>query len=101
MIETVIRLEVGMKFKTSYGDERWYWITDIERGCNCPLYVDEINMDNPPNQPDHVHITCTDKKSKTPFYVNYYSEETLRHVAHPEDFLILAEDQEPTQSTLF
>jgi nitrate/nitrite-specific signal transduction histidine kinase len=36
-------LEIGMKIKTNYSDEPYY-ITQIDRGCTCPSYLDEIEM---------------------------------------------------------
>ena len=52
-----------MKFKegdiviTSYNTGP-YVIDSIERGCECPSYLDEINLDDPPKSKKHIHIVC-------------------------------------------
>lgn len=51
------KLEPGMLIKTNYSGP--YRIVDIERGCTCPFYLDELNMEDPPAQPPHLHLTLS------------------------------------------
>ena len=70
-----MRLEVGMLIKTNYSGP--YRIKEIERGCTCPLYLDQINMANPPAQPKHIHLVVTSPDGSERSYLGYYDEETL------------------------
>ena len=70
------RLTQGMLIKTNYGTGP-YRIKKIVRGCTCAHYLDQINMDNPPDLPPHLHLILTSLDGTGEFYLNYYDEETL------------------------
>lgn len=81
-----MRLEVGMIIKTNYGTGP-YRILDIERGCTCPLYLD----DKP--TPEHIHLTLTDPDGKGRSWIGYIIEETLTSVPETREGYI--KDKEP------
>ena len=104
-----MRLEPGMLIKTNYS-ERQYRIVLIERGCTCPLYLDEIDMDDPPPQPPHIHLTLTRPDGTGKFWMGHYVEETLLSLqktycgmkpAPDYDRIIILEQDRPVQATLF
>lgn len=78
-------IQVGDIFRTSYGSGP-YRAVQILRGCTCPRYLDEIEMDDPPPSRPHIHIVCRcvaprfDREANKDFYVNGYDETTLRSV---------------------
>lgn len=87
-----MRLEVGDRVKTSYGTGP-YVICEILRNCTCPAPLDEINMEDPPDSPAHIHLIL-----KGRYYLGGYEEETLRSV-WSDDYLIYCEQQGPVQTT--
>ena len=103
-----MRLEPGMLIKTNYSGP--YRIKEIERGCRCPLYIDTLDMDNPPPQPEHIHLTLTNPDGTGRFYLNHYIEETLTSLdksycgqkKEPDyDHIIVIPNEDPLQLTLF
>jgi len=104
-----MRLEPGMLIKTNYSGP--YRIVSITRGCTCPLYLDEINMKDPPDQPPHIHLTCCDPDTPRKLYwLNWYDEETLLSLTQSYcgqkteldyDVIIVLDNDKPVQRTLF
>lgn len=103
-----MRLEKGMLIKTNYSGP--YRIIDIERGCTCPDYLDEIEMDDPPPQPPHIHLTLSKPDGSGRFWLNGWDEETLTSLdktycgqkTEPDfDRIIIMENDKPIQLTLF
>lgn len=98
-----------MLIKTNYSGP--YSIVDIIRGCTCPLYLDEINMDNPPEQPPHIHLTCCDPDNPRRFFwLNHWDEETLLSLTksycgmktEPDyDQIFILENDRPVQLSMF
>ncbi len=105
-----MRLEIGMLIKTNYSDGP-YRIIDIERGCTCPSYLDEIEMDDPPPQPPHLHLVCTKANGPGKAYFNNIVEETLLSLdktycgmkTEPDvdRIIILPQDNKHVQMSLF
>lgn len=96
----MIRLEKGMLIKTNYGT-RLYRILLVKRGCTCPSYSDSINLRNPPDSPEHMHIILEDPDNKrSKFYLGWYIEETLTHIDGKDKIEILESDG-PVQGSLF
>ena len=70
------RLEVGMLIETNYSGP--YRIVEIERDCTCPLYLDELEMDDDaPPQPPHIHLVLSDPNGRGRYYLSHFIEETL------------------------
>jgi hypothetical protein len=97
-----------MLIRTNYSGP--YRIKEIERGCTCPLYRDEIEMDDPPPQPEHIHLVLTDPEGKGKYYLNHYIESELRSLdkswcgMKPEldyDYIEILEQDKPVQMELF
>ena len=103
-----MKLEIGMLIKTNYSGP--YRIVDIIRGCTCPLYLDEINMKDPPNQPEHIHIVCSHPdKPRDLYWLNHWNEKTLlsldkSYCGHKTeldyDRIIILENDRPIQISL-
>ena len=70
-----MKLQPGMLIRTNYSGP--YRIVDVERGCTCPRYLDELDMDDPPPQVPHIHITCTRPNGKGRYWLNNWDEKTL------------------------
>ena len=103
------RLEPGMLIKTNYSSEP-YRIVEVERGCTCPFYLDEIDLDEPPAQPEHIHLTLTRPDGTGRFWMGHYVEETLLSLDKTycglkdkpdHDRIIILEQDKPIQKTLF
>ncbi len=71
-----MRLEKGMLIKTNYSEQA-YRIVEIERGCTCPTYINKLDMDDPPAQPPHLHLTLTRPDGSGKFWISHFIEETL------------------------
>jgi hypothetical protein len=69
-------LTQGMLIKTNYGTGP-YRIKKITRGCTCSHILSQINMNEPPNLPPHLHLVVTSPDGTGEFYLNYYDEQTL------------------------
>lgn len=52
-----VAVQAGSVVSTSYGTGP-YVVVEVIRGCTCPSYLDEINMDSPPPSPPHLHLVC-------------------------------------------
>lgn len=103
-----MRLEPGMLIKTNYSGP--YRILKIERGCTCPLYLDELDFDDPPPQPPHIHLTLTNPDGSGRMYLNYFVEETLTSLQKTicgqkaeldYDYIIVLDQDKPVQQSLF
>lgn len=97
-----MRLEPGMVVKTNYGTGP-YRLTEVIRGCTCPAYLDEIEMDDPPSSSPHLHLICQRLGAhprESPCYLNGYDEETLKSIWN-EDYLIVINAGMPVQRTMF
>lgn len=70
-----MRLEPGMLIKTNYSGP--YRIQSIKRDCTCPLYIDEINMADPPPTPSHIHIVCTMPGGSGKYWLGHWLEDSL------------------------
>lgn len=100
---TMRRLEIGDVVATNYGTGA-YRIVEIERGCTCPDYLDEIEMDDPPGSLPHLHIVAiylAGPRKGRQAYLNGYEEGTGKNVWRPEDRLMLVEGHGPVQTTMF
>lgn len=97
----MIRLEKGMLIKTNYGTGP-YRIISVKRGCTCPSYLDSINLRDPPDRPEHIHIYLEDpdNKRKSKSFLGGYIEETLTHLDGKDKIEILKSDG-PVQGSLF
>jgi hypothetical protein len=73
---SAMKLAQGMLIKTNYNTGP-YRIKKIKRDCTCAHFLAEINMNNPPPLPPHLHLTVTNPDGSGEFYLNYYDEETL------------------------
>lgn len=98
------RLEVGDIVATSYGTGP-YRIVEIERGCTCPDPMEEMEVDDPPDSPPHIHIVgiCIDGHLKgKKGWLNGYDEKSGRNVWRPDDQLVLVDALcGPVQTTMF
>ena len=101
-------LEIGMKIKTNYSDESCT-ITGIDRGCTCPSYLDEIEMDDPPDRREHIHLELVNGAGQKR-WLNGYDENTLLSIeqsycggkAHLDyDRIIILPNDRPFQPGLF
>ena len=102
-----MRLEVGDIIKTNYSTGP-YTILQIERGCTCPKYLDEIEstFENPapPSKP-HIHLVvlgmCDHHKGRK-YWLNGYDDDTLKSVWN-DDYLIPVTDidRPPVQISMF
>lgn len=107
----MVKLQPGMLIKTNYSGP--YRIISVSRGCTCPNYVDSINMEDPPDQPPHIHIVCTDPEGKSRSdnysYLNGYDEETLQSIDKSyceseeleHDYITILKQDKPIQKMLF
>ena len=96
------RIEIGDIIRTgTYGKDS-YRVVSIERGCTCPSYLDEIELDDPPASPPHMHIVGVVVTQNHSFgrtgYLNGYDEETLKNVWY-DDELVIEKRAKPIQST--
>lgn len=104
-----MKLKPGMLIETNYSGP--YRIKSVTRGCTCPNYTDTINLENPPSQPPHIHIVCSDPDGKgTPSYLSGYDEETLQSLDKSycgekeeldHDYITILEQDKPIQKTFF
>lgn len=103
-----MKLKKGMLIKTDYSGP--YRIVEIERGCTCPLYLNEIDMDNPPDQPPHIHLTLSRPDGSGRFWLGHYVEETLQSLYKTYcggktmldfDKITVLEPDHPVQMSLF
>jgi len=101
-----VKLEKGMLIKTNYSGP--YRILDIERGCTCSSYLDELNMDDPPQQPKHMHLVLTRPDGTGRFWLNYFIEETMESIGPTicggewgHDRIIALDQDKPVQMELF
>ncbi len=106
--KTIMKLNPGMLIKTNYSGP--YRIAEIKRGCTCPLYLDELNSDDPPPQPEHIHLVLTKPGASGKFYIGHFFEESLRSLqktycgfkTEPDfDRIIILENDRPVQMALF
>lgn len=92
-------LEVGQIIKTNYNTGP-YRIKSIHRECTCPECIRSINGDDSPSL-KHIHLIVKDLNGgRGDYYLNGYNEETLKSV-WSDDYLILCEDDQPIQISLF
>jgi hypothetical protein len=61
-------LPIGTIIRTN--GEGPYLITKILGPCHCPAYLDTINMCNPPQAPEHYHLTMRHQTRNTDGYLN-------------------------------
>ena len=103
------KLTKGMVIKSSY-DNWTYRIQSVVRGCTCPAYLDEIDMDDPPPRAPHIHVKCTDMNDKGEYWFNWYDEETLRSIDTSwcgmkrflgYDYIVILPNDKPIQMELF
>lgn len=71
-----MRIEPGMLIKTNYNGP--YRIKHALRDCTCPLFLDVINMDDPPARKPHIRLTCTRPDGTGKFLLNGWDEEKLQ-----------------------
>lgn len=97
-----------MLIKTNYSEP--YRITGLIRGCTCPFYIDEINMDDPPPTSPHIHLTLTRPDGSGRFWLGHFDEETLLSLDKSYcggktelgyDRIIILDQDMPVQMTLF
>jgi hypothetical protein len=104
----VVKICYGMMVKTSYGTGP-YRIKKIVRNCTCSHILANINMDNPPPLPPHIHLTVTNPDGSGEYYLNYYDEETLigygpgRYDGTKDQLVVVLPDKplKPLQMDLF
>lgn len=103
-----MRLEIGMLIRTNYSGP--YRIIDIRRGCTCSAYLDELDQDDPPKGPPHIHLELTGPDGKGRFYLNRWDEENLQSLDKSYcgfkatldyDKIFILEQDRPVQGSLF
>jgi len=103
-----MRPEPGMLIKTNYGGP--YRIISVKRGCTCPSYFDELEMDEPPERRPHLHLICSKPDGKGRYYLDDWDEESLLSLEKSccggkekldYDRIFILEQDQPIQLTLF
>lgn len=99
-----MRLEVGDRVRTNY-DKKIYQIISIQRGCVCPSFLSALNLKNPPQSPEHVHLAVKEVQAdgsmdRERVLLNGFDEVTLANVWN-DDMLTLCPNIRRIQRTLF